>query len=93
MLAGRAIRWIGERDLRLWRTIVIIVAVAWSSVIFDLASPVLIDPTSKLDPLLYAIVGGIPVIASTILSVLVLRRRYSGFFEETEKAMEEHEES
>jgi putative membrane protein len=91
VLAGRAIRWFGEHDLRLWRTIVIIVVVAWSSVMFDLASPILIDPTEKLVPLLYAILGGIPVIASTILSVLVLRRRYRGFFKETEEATADEE--
>jgi putative membrane protein len=93
ILSGRAIRWFGERDLRLWRTIVIIVVVAWSSVMFVQASPILIDPTSEYLPLLYAIIGGIPVIVSTILTVLVLRRRYSSFFKETEEAMEEHEES
>jgi putative membrane protein len=93
ILSGRAIRWFSERDLRLLRTIVIIVVVGWSSVMFEQASPILIDPTSNLEPLLYAILGGIPVIVSTVLSVLVLRRRYSGFFKVTEEAMEEHEES
>jgi putative membrane protein len=90
ILSGRAIRWFSERDLRLLRTIVIIVVVGWSSVMFEQASPILIDPTSNLEPLLYAILGGIPVIVSTVLSVLVLRRRYSGFFKVTEEAMEEH---
>jgi putative membrane protein len=100
VLAGRAIRWIGERDIRLWRTVVIIVVVAWSSVMFHEASPVLINTASSLEdvlpllrPMLYAVIGGIPVIVSTILTVLVLRRRYSGFFKKTEEAMEEHAES
>ncbi len=99
ILSGRAIRWFGERDLRLWRTLVIIVVVAWSSVMFVQASPILINPIdpesslSELAPLLYAIIGGIPVIVSTILTVLVLRRKYSDFFKETEEAMGEHEES
>jgi putative membrane protein len=96
ILSGRAIRWIGERDLRLWRTLVIIVVVAWSAVMFDQASPILINPETYLNemlPLLYAILGGIPVIVSTVLTVLVLRRRYSNFFKGTEEATEEHEES
>ncbi|MDH5689888.1 MAG: DUF373 family protein, partial [Candidatus Bathyarchaeota archaeon] len=44
ILSGRAVRWFFERDLRLWRTIVIVVGVAWSSVIFVQASQILIDP-------------------------------------------------
>ncbi len=93
ILAGRAIRWFGERDLRLWRTLVIIVVVAWSSVMFVQASQILIDPTFDYLPLLYAIIGGIPVIISTILTVLVLRRKYSSFFKGTEEEIEESEES
>ena len=79
ILSGRAIRWFIERDLRLWRTIVIIVVVVWSSVIFDQASQILIDPSFDYLPLVYAIVGAIPVTVSTVLTVLVLRRRYSDF--------------
>ncbi len=93
ILAGRAIRWFGERDLRLWRTLVIIVVVAWSSVMFVQASQILIDPTFDYLPLLYAIIGGIPVIISTILTVLVLRRKYSSFFKGTEEEIEDSEES
>jgi putative membrane protein len=93
ILSGRAIRWVGERDLRLWRTLVIIVVVAWSSVIFDQASRILIDPTFDYIPLVYAIVGGIPVTVSTVLTVLVLRRRYSDFSKGREEALEDLEES
>ena len=94
ILSGRAIRWFIERDLRLLRTIVIIVVVAWSSVMFVQASQILIDPTFEFIeyfPLIYAIIGGIPVTVSTILSVLVLRRRYSSFFKETEETIEDKE--
>lgn len=80
ILSGRAIRWFGERDLRLWRTVVIIVVVAWSSVIFVQASKILIDPTLDYNALVLAIVGGIPVTVSTVLTTLVLRRKYSDFF-------------
>ena len=93
ILAGRAIRWFIERDVRLWRTIVIIVVVAWSSVMFVQASQILMDPEFPYDALLYAIIGGIPVIVSTVLTVLVLRRKYSSYFIGTEKAMEDFEES
>ena len=93
ILSGRAVRWFFERDLRLWRTIVIVVGVAWSSVMFVQASRILIDPELDYNTLVYAIVGGLPVIVSTVLTVLLLRRRYSSFFKETKEIIEDFEES
>jgi putative membrane protein len=93
ILSGRAVRWFFERDLRLWRTVVIVVGVAASSVMFVQVSQILIDPTLDYNPLLVAIVGGIPVIVFTVLTVLFFRRRYRGYFEETEKKMEDFEEN
>ena len=93
ILSGRAVRCFFERDLRLWRTIVIVVAVAWSSVMFVQASKILIDPELDYNTLVYAIVGGLPVIVSTVLTVLLLRRRYSNFFKETKEIIEDFEES
>ena len=93
ILSGRAVRWFFERDFRLWRTIVIVVGVAWSSVMFVQASQLLIDPRLDYTTLVYAITGGIPVIVSTVFTVLLLRRRYSSFFKGTEKEMEDFEES
>ena len=93
ILSGRAVRWFFERDLRLWRTIVIIVGVAWSSVIFVQASQILIDPLFSYGPLVYAIIGGIPVIVSTFLTALLLRRKYSSYFKGSDKTMEDFEES
>jgi len=93
ILAGRAVRWFFERDFRLWRTIVIVVAVAWSSVTFVEASKILISPDSPHTTLVIAIVGGIPVIVSTVLTVLLLRKRYSSYFKGTEDSMEDFEES
>jgi putative membrane protein len=92
ILSGRAIRWFGERDLRLLRTIVIIVVVAWSSIIFVQASPILIDTSAPATSFVFAIIGGIPVTVSTVLTVLVLRRKYSNFFKvrgETSKELKE----
>jgi putative membrane protein len=92
MLSGRTVRWFFEHDLRLWRTVIIMVAAAWSSVMFVQASQILINPESSYTPLIYAIVGGIPVIVSTFLTSLLLRRRYSGYFKEPEDTMEDFEE-
>jgi len=93
ILSGRAVRWFFERDLRLWRTIVIIVGVAWSSVTFVEASKILIEPTLPFGTLVFAIVGGIPVIVSTFLTALLLRRKYSDYFEETKEIITDFEES
>jgi putative membrane protein len=93
MLSGRTARWFFEHDLRLWRTIIIMVAAAWSSVMFVQASQILINPESTYTPLIYAIVGGIPVIVSTFLTSLLLRRKYSTYFKEPEDTMEDFEEA
>ena len=92
ILSGRAVRWFLERDLRLWRTIVIIIGVAWSSVMFVEASNILIDPTADYLSLVYSIVGGIPVIVSAFLTALLLRRKYSNYFKKTEPPIEDFEE-
>jgi putative membrane protein len=93
ILSGRAVRWFFERDLRLWRTVVIVVGVAASSVMFVQASQILIDPALDYRALLVAIVGGIPVIVLTVITVIFLRRQYSDYFKKTEKDMEDFEES
>jgi len=93
ILSGRAVRWFFERDPRLWRTVVIVVGVAASSVMFVEASKILIDPTFGYDYLLFAIVGGISVIVFTVLTVIFLRKRYRGYFKETEKEMDDFGES
>jgi len=93
ILSGRAVRWFFERDLRLWRTIVIIVAVAWSSVMFAEAAQLLITPEASYSTLVYAIVGGIPVIVSTFVTMLLLRRKYSSYFKAPKEAMEDFEDS
>jgi putative membrane protein len=101
LLSGRAVTWFFGHDLRLWRTIVIIVGVAWSSVMFVEASKILINPPAP-DPiypllgyetLIWAIVGGIPVIVATVLTTIVLRRRYSSYFESKEDALVDLEDS
>ena len=92
ILSGRAVRWFLEHDLRLWRTVVIIIGVAWSSVMFVEASNILIDPTYQYAPLVYSIVGGIPVIVSAFLTALVLRRKYSAYFKKSDNTIEDFEE-
>ncbi|MDG6221749.1 MAG: DUF373 family protein [Candidatus Bathyarchaeota archaeon] len=92
ILSGRAVRWFLEHDLRLWRTVVIVIGVAWSSVMFVEASNILINPTFDYMSLVYSIVGGIPVIVSAFLTALLLRRKYSDYFKKTDQTLEDFEE-
>ncbi|PVX26411.1 MAG: hypothetical protein CW691_01550 [Candidatus Bathyarchaeum sp.] len=93
ILSGRAVRWFFEHDLRLWRTIVIIIGVAWSSVIFAETSTIFINPGADYKTLIYAIIGGIPVIVSTFLTVLLLRRKYSNYFKGSQEPIDDFEEN
>jgi len=92
ILSGRAIRWFFERDLRLWRTIVIVVVFAWSYTMFYEASQILINPEFSYAGLIVAIIIGIPLIVTAVLTAFVLRRRYASFFIGKEKEVEEFKE-
>jgi putative membrane protein len=88
LLGGRAIRWFFERDPRLLRTIVIIVACAWSWQIFYQASQILIDPSAAFIQLAAAALTGILLTVAAILITFLLHRRYAGFFKEKELEVE-----
>jgi putative membrane protein len=89
LLSGRAIRWFFERDSRLFRTVVVVVAVAWSSQIFYKASQILMSPSLTYDTLVFAIVVGIFLTVAAFLITLVLHRKYADFFREKETQIEE----
>lgn len=93
ILSGRTIRWFFERDLRLWRTIVIIVVFAWSYTMFYQASRILINPKFSYAGLVVAIIIGIPLIVASVFAVFILRRRYASLFVGKEKEIEKLEES
>jgi hypothetical protein len=93
ILSGRVIRWFFERDLRLWRTIVIVVVFAWSYTMFFQASQILINPQFSYAGLVVAIITGIPLIVAAVFTVFLLRRRYASFFIGKEKEIEEFRES
>jgi putative membrane protein len=92
ILSGRAIRWFFERDLRLWRTIVIVITFAWSSTMFYEASQILIDPKTSYAGLVFAIIIGIPLIVAAVLIAFILRRRYASFFTGKGKEIDEFKE-
>lgn len=92
LLSGRAIRWFFERDPRLWRTIVIVVLVAWSWSMFHQASQILIDPSYPSTGLVIAIIAGLPLTVITVFITFLLRRRYASFFRKRGKEIEEFKE-
>jgi len=92
ILSGRAIRLFFERDLRLWRTIVIVITFAWSYTMFYEASQILINPEFSYAGLVVAIIIGIPLIVAAVFTVFMLRRRYASFFVGKEKEVEEFKE-
>jgi uncharacterized membrane protein len=85
LLGGRAIRWFFERDPRLLRTIVIVVAWSWSYQIFYQAARILIDPSLPFTQLAAAVLTGILLTVAAILITFLLHRRYNSFFREKEE--------
>lgn len=80
LLSGRAIRWFFEKDNRLWRTIVIVVVVAWSSQIFYEASQILITPQRAYGRLVFTIVVSIIWAVLAVLVTSLLHRKYADLF-------------
>jgi putative membrane protein len=80
LLSGRVIRWFFERDPKLWRTIAIMVAVAWSYKIFYEASQILINPSLEYTNLVIAIIASIVLTVIAVLVTNLLHRKYANFF-------------
>lgn len=80
ILLGRALAHLLARDYRFWRTIVLIVACAWSWRIFDEAAKILIDPSLPIDGLAASIIIGIAIVTILIPVVHFLGKKYRDFF-------------
>jgi len=91
LLSGRAIRWFFERDNRLWRTIVVVVVVAWSSRVFYEASRILVFPMLGYGILVFTIVVSIIWSVLAVLVTSLLHRKYADLFEEEEETGEKEE--
>jgi putative membrane protein len=92
-LSGRIVRWYFERDIRLLRTIVFIVVIAWSSQIFSQVSFILLNPAIKGAELVFTIFVGILSAIATTLVTFVINIKYGGFFKKRQKKVEEFEQS
>ena len=93
ILLGRIIRWYFERNVRLLRTLVFIVVIAWSSQIFMQVSFILIDPTIKGAELVFSIFIGILLAIATSLMAFVINIKYRAFFRKRKERVEEFEQS
>jgi len=91
-LSGRAIYWYFKRDIRLLRTLVITVVVAWSSQILLQVSSILQKPEIGETELAFAIIIGVLLAIATSLIALVINLKYGSFFKRKKK-VEEFEQS
>jgi putative membrane protein len=88
VLSGRAVHWYFEKDIRLLRTLVFIVVIAWSSQIFGKVSVILIDPAVKGVELVFTIFIGILLAIAASLIALVVNIKYGGFFKKRRRVEE-----
>ena len=94
ILSARTIHWYFGRDVRLLRTLVIIVVIAWSSQIFHQVSFILINPAiaeERTHELVFTMFIGILVAVAGSLSALAVHRKYRSFFKKRKKKVEEFE--
>ncbi|NIR86172.1 DUF373 family protein [Candidatus Bathyarchaeota archaeon] len=89
LFSGRMIRWFLERDSRVLRTSVIVVACACSWLIFYEASQILINPSLEHINLVIAIIASIILTVVAVSITSVLHRKYASFFMETDVEIEE----
>lgn len=89
ILVGRTIRMYFAHDVRVLRNSALIVSVAWSSVIFNGAAEVLLNPTESLTQLVFYIIVGILIGIASVLVMLIVHRSYKGFFVKSEEEADE----
>lgn len=89
LFSGRMIRWFLERDSRVLRTIVIVVACGCSYLIFNEASRILINPSLEHTSLVIAIVASILLTVVAISVTTLLHRRYAHFFVDKDVEIDE----
>lgn len=91
---GKSVAYLLDRDPKFWRTSALVVIFAWSWMILNEISQIIINPSLPPDSLVMSIITGIIIIVASGLTTHFLSRRYRGFFQEKEKkAQEEMQES
>jgi len=89
LFVGRMIRWFLERDSRVLRTFVIVVACILSWRIFYEASQILINPSLEYTNLVIVIVVSIIITVVAVAVTSLLHRKYASFFMEKDVGIEE----
>jgi putative membrane protein len=89
ILLGRSVRMYFTHDVRVLRNAVLIVSVAWSSVIVNGAADVLISPAAGLLNLIFYIIVGILIAIASVLVILIVHRSYKTFFVKSEEKTDE----
>lgn len=92
ILSARTIHWYFERNVRLLRTLVIIIVIAWSSQIFYQVSLILINPTigwTSSQELVFSIFIGILLAIAASLVALAIHMKYRSFFKKRKKHVED----
>ncbi len=89
LFSGRMIRWFLERDTRVLRAVVIVVACVCSWRIFYEASGILINPSLEYTNLVIAIVASIILTVVAVAVTNLLNRKYTRFFKGKDAKIED----
>jgi len=81
---GKSVGYLLDRDQRFWRTSALVVVLAWSWMIFNEISQIIIDPSRSPDSLVMSIITGIIIIVASGLTTHLLSRKYRDFFQKKE---------
>ena len=81
---GKSVGYLLDRDQRFWRTSALVVVLAWSWMIFNEISQIIIIPSRSPDSLVMSIITGIVIIVASGLTTHLLSRKYRDFFQKKE---------
>jgi len=85
---GKSVAYLLDRDSRFWRTTALVAVFAWSWMILNEISRIIIDPSIPPDSLVISIIIGIVIIVASGLTTHLLSRKYRDFFQKREKKQE-----
>jgi len=86
---GKSIAYLLDRDPKFWRTSALVVVFAWSWMVLNEISQIIINPSLPPDSLVMSIITGIIIIVGSGLTTHFLSRRYRDFFQEKKQKMQE----
>jgi len=85
---GKSIAYLLDRDSRFWRTTALVTIFAWSWMILNEISQIIINPSLPPDSLVVSIITGIIIIVASGLTTHILSRKYHSFFQEKKREMQ-----